>query len=96
YITPIHLPKTRIRRGRSASIFGMLRPAAPAARVRVQIQFRQRGAKRWRTRKRITVGGPRHYFNTSLRVTRAGSVRILWSNGGRAVASRAVSVVVTR
>ena len=94
YITPIHLPKTRIRRGRSAQVFGMLRPAAPSARVRVQIQFRPRGAKRWQTRKRITVRGPRHYFNTTLRITRRGSVRVLWRNGGSSVASRAVSVVV--
>lgn len=96
YITPIHLTKTRVRRGRSTTVFGMLRPAAPAARVRVQIQFRPRGAKRWQTRKRITVGGPRHYFTTRLRLTRRGSVRILWANGGRSVASRTVSVNVTR
>ncbi|HWI07749.1 MAG TPA: cellulase family glycosylhydrolase [Solirubrobacteraceae bacterium] len=96
YITPIHLPKTRIRRGRSASVFGMLRPAPPYARVRVQIQFRPRGAKRWQTRKRITVGGPRHYFITRLRITRRGSVRILWRNGNHSVASRTVSVSVIR
>lgn len=96
YITPIHLTRTRVRRGRSTTVFGMLRPAAPAARVRVQIQFRPRGAKRWQTRKRITAAGPRHYFQTRLRLTRRGSVRILWPNGGRSVASRTVSVDVTR
>ena len=95
YVTPIHLTKTRVRRGFSTRVFGMLRPAAPAARVRVQIQFRPRGAKRWQTHKRITVRGPRHYFTTPLRMTRPGSVRILWSNG-RAVASRSVFVRVTR
>ena len=96
YITPIHVTKTRIRRGRSATIFGMLRPAPPNVRVRVQIQFRPRGAKRWRTRKRVNVGGPRHYFTTRVRMTRTGSVRILWNHGGKPVASRTVMLLVTR
>ena len=96
YITPIHVTKTRVRSGRSTTVFGMLRPAAPATRVRVQIQFRPRGAKRWRTHKRIMVGGPRHYFETRLRLTRRGSVRILWVNRGRATVSRTVSVNVRR
>lgn len=95
YITPIHLTQTRVRRGRSTTVFGMLRPAAPAATVRAQIQFRQRGAKRWQTRKRVTVRGPRHYFTTRLRLTRPGYVRIFWSNG-KPYASRPVAVRVTR
>lgn len=96
YITPIHLTKSRVRRGLSTTVFGMTRPAAPAASVRVQVQFRPRGAKRWQTRKRVTVRGPRHYFQTRLRVTRTGSLRILWANGARPVASRAVTVTATR
>ncbi len=96
YITPIHLRATRVRRGRSTTVFGMTRPAQPNVAVRVQLQFRPAGAKRWATRKRLTAGGPRHYFETRLRVMRSGSVRILWSNAGRAVASRAVRVTATR
>jgi hypothetical protein len=96
YITPIHLRATRVRRGRSTTVFGMTRPAAPTATVHVQVQFRAKGAKRWATRKRITVKGPRHYFQTPLRVTRSGHVRILWANGARAVASRVVAVSTTR
>lgn len=96
YVTPIHLTATRVRRGRSTTVFGMTRPAAPTARVRVQVQFRPRGAKRWSTRKRISARGPRHYFQTRLRVTGSGSVRILWKNGSRAVASRAVRITAAR
>ncbi len=96
YITPIHLRATRLRRGRSTTVFGMTRPAAPTASVRVQIQFRPRGAKRWQTRKRITAKGPRHYLETRVRITRTGFVRILWANGPRAVASRPVAVTATR
>ena len=94
YITPIHLTRTRLQRGRSTTVFGMTRPAQPSARVRVQVQFRPRGAKRWRTRSRVTAKGPRHYFQKRLRVTRSGHVRILWANGSRATASRAVRVTV--
>ena len=96
YVTPIFVKKTRLRGGRTTTVFGMLRPAQAPARVRVQLQFRSRGRKRWQTRRRITVGGPRHYFEARLRVPRSGSVRILWRHGGRSVASRAVRVTVGR
>ncbi|MGH2899584.1 MAG: cellulase family glycosylhydrolase [Solirubrobacteraceae bacterium] len=96
YVTPIFLRSSRVRRGRSTTVFGMLRAAQAASSQKVQIQVRPRGAKRWRTRVRMTVGGPRHYFQKRLRMTRSGYVRILWSNAGRAVASRAVRVTVVR
>jgi len=92
YITPIHLTRTRLRRGSSTTLFGMLRPAGPTRSVTVQIQFRARGAKRWQTRKRLAVAGPRHYFQTRMRVTSSGHARILWSSGSRPLASRPVAV----
>jgi hypothetical protein len=94
YITPIHLTRARLRRGSSTAVFGMLRPAGPTRNVPVQVQFRARGAKRWQTRKRVTVRGPQHYFQTRLRVMRSGYVRILWSSGSRPLASRPVTVTV--
>jgi hypothetical protein len=96
YITPIFLTKTQLRRGRSTTVFGLLRPAQATSTQTVQVQFRPRGAKRWQTRARVTVAGPQHYFQKRLTVTRAGSVRILWSNAGRPVASRAVTVTTLR
>jgi hypothetical protein len=92
YITPIHLTRTRVRRGSSTTLFGMLRPAGPTRSVTVQIQFRARGGKRWQTRKRLAVRGPRHYFQKRMRVTSSGSMRILWSSGSRPLASRPVTV----
>ncbi|MGH2943815.1 MAG: cellulase family glycosylhydrolase [Solirubrobacteraceae bacterium] len=96
YMTPIFVKQPRIRPGRSTGIFGMLRSAPSGAAVPVQLQFRRRGSKRWVTRKRVTAGGARHYFETRMVVPRSGHVRILWSNGGRPVASRAAAVTVAR
>jgi len=92
YVTPLFLSKTRFRGAGSTSVFGLLRPASSNAKVKVQIQFRARGSKAWRTRKTPTVGGPRHYLRTRLRVTRTGAVRLRWKNGTRQVISRSVSV----
>lgn len=96
YMTPIFVKQQRVRRGRSTGIFGMLRPAEPTARVRASIQFRARGAKRWKTRKTVTVRGPRHYFETRVTVPASGHLRISWRNGGRRLTSRAANVTATR
>ena len=96
YMTPLFVKQQRVRRGGSTGIFGMLRPADAAARVRANVQFRVRGAKRWRTRKTITVGGPRHYFQTRVTVPASGYLRIAWRNGSRKLTSRNANVTATR
>lgn len=96
YVTPIFLKKTRLRRAGSTTVFGMLRPAAAGTKVKAQIQFRAKGSKKWRTRVTRTVGGPRHYLNVRLRVSRTGLVRLSWKNGTRRLTSRSVGVVVKR
>ena len=96
YATPLFVKTPRVRRGRAVNIFGMLRAAGPTTRPRVSIEFRAKGARRWSTRKRIVVSGPRHYLNTSVRVPASGAVRLRWTNGGSALVSRAAAVTVTR
>jgi hypothetical protein len=96
YMTPLFVKQTRVRRGRSTGVWGMLRPAQATATVKVHIQFRVRGAKRWRTRKTITVGGPRHYFETRVTVPASGYLRISWRNGSRTLTSRNANVTATR
>ena len=96
YITPLLLKTPRVRRGTSVRLFGMLRSADAATRPRVSIQWRARRAKRWHSRKTVRVGGPRHYFNTTVRVPSSGYIRLRWVNGRKATASRAARVTVTR
>ena len=96
YMTPIFVKQQRVRRGRSTGIFGMLRPPTAATAVRANIQFRVRGGKRWRTRKTVTVGGPRHYFETRVTVPATGYLRIAWRHGARTLTSRNANVTATR
>jgi hypothetical protein len=96
YMTPLFVKQARVRRGRSTGVWGMLRPADATARVRAHIQFRVRGGSRWKTRKTVTVGGPRHYFETRVTVPASGYLRISWRNGSRTLTSRSANVTATR
>ncbi|MDP1847793.1 MAG: cellulase family glycosylhydrolase [Solirubrobacteraceae bacterium] len=96
YMTPFFVKQQRVRRGRSTGVFGMLRPAAPTTRERASIQFRARGAKRWRTRRTVTVRGPRHYFETRVTVPSTGYLRIRWTHGSRTLTSRTANVTAVR
>jgi hypothetical protein len=96
YMTPLVVKTPRVRRGAGVQLFGMLRGAAPTALAKVSLQWRSRGGKGWRTRRTITVGGPRHYFNTTVSVPGSGYVRLRWVNAAKAYASRAAAVTVTR
>lgn len=96
YVTPLFISKTRLRRGASASLFGLLRSADPATAVKVQIQFRAKHSKKWKTRKTVSTKAPRHYLRTKLVIRSAGSVRLRWMNGATPVTSRSVSVTVRR
>jgi hypothetical protein len=96
YATPLFLKKARVRRGRAVPLFGMLRPAVPTSRPTVSIQWRSKNGRRWKTRKRIGVAGPRHYFNSTVVPLGTGYIRLRWTKGGRALASRAAAVTVVR
>ncbi len=80
YLTPIVVKQQRVRRGGSTGVFGALRPAEAGIAVRARIQFRSKTSKKWKTRKTITVGGPRHYFETRVTVPATGYLRIVWAN----------------
>ncbi|MEA2139618.1 MAG: hypothetical protein QOG56_2768 [Solirubrobacteraceae bacterium] len=96
YITPLYVKTPRVRRGHPVRLFGMLRAAGASARPKVAIQWRRKGLKHWSTRKTLTVGGPRHYFNARVSVPATGSVRVRWPNGSRVRVSRTANVTVVR
>jgi hypothetical protein len=96
YVTPIFVSKTRVRRGQSAKLFGLLRTADPAKPVKVQIQFRAKGSTKWKTRKTVSTAAPRHYLSAKVAIRSAGAVRLSWKNGTTQVTSRSVTVAIRR
>jgi hypothetical protein len=94
YVTPIYVKQRTVRRGRSVGIFGLLRGAKAGTTPAAQVQWRPRGAKRWRTLRTVRVGGVRHFLNTKVRVRATGQLRLRWSNGRRPNASRPAEITV--
>jgi hypothetical protein len=72
----------------------MLRGAAPNAATPAQIQFRSKGAKRWRKLRTVNAGGQGNYLNARVRPPRSGSLRLSWRNGAKTQVSRAASITV--
>ncbi|MEA2232805.1 MAG: hypothetical protein QOD83_2621 [Solirubrobacteraceae bacterium] len=93
YVTPLYVKQRAVRRGRTVGIFGMLRSAKAGTLQTVRIQFRARGRKRWQTQLTRKVGGPRHYFETRVRVPASGDLRLLWKDGSRLRMSRIAPIV---
>jgi hypothetical protein len=96
YITPLFIKTPRVHRGTPVQLFGMLRPAAPTTRSKVIVQWRPAHRKRWQTRRTLTIGGPRGYFNSSVRVPSSGALRLRWINAHKVLVSRPARVTITR
>ncbi len=92
YRLPIFLPSRSVKKGRKLRVWGLVRPAANGTAPRVQLQLRAT-TKGARFKKVKTVNGSkgRGYVNTTFKVNRSGAVRLVWSSGGRTLASRSVS-----
>jgi len=88
---PVHVSPRRTRRGRRVVIWGGNRPARAGARLKVAVEFRRRGSRRWRVVRRLTTRSRRNYVLTRLRARASGRYRLAWEAGR----SRAVSVKVT-
>ena len=63
---------------RGHRLWGVLRPAAPKAAAKASIRYRPPGARKYRTIRRVTAHGVRNVVRATLRVTRGGSVRIVY------------------
>jgi hypothetical protein len=66
-------------RGVRRHVWALLRPAAPGERPQAEIQYRRRGAKRWRRLRTVTASGPRNAIEARVRIPRgAGALRVGW------------------
>jgi hypothetical protein len=92
YVTPLFVKQRTVRRGRTVGVFGMLRSAKAGTLQTVRIQFRAKGRKLWQTQRTRKVGGPRHYFETRVRVPASGELRLQWKDGSHVRLSRTEAV----
>jgi hypothetical protein len=86
YRFPVWLPKRTARRGTKISVFGLARAAPSGATV--SIQFRRKGATRWRTLATRATTKRRGYLSAQVSLPGSGAIRLLQAR----TASRALSV----
>ena len=99
YQRPIHVSRSRVRRGQAVSLYGQLRPARNGAALTAEVQFRPRGSGRWKRVRQLSVRSVRNSLVTPVRLVRSGSLRLAWRDAaGGAVPqhSRSVAVRVVR
>ena len=99
YQRPIHVSRSRVRRGRTVALYGQLRPARNGASLSADVEFRPQRSRRWRRVRRIAVRSFRNTLLTNVRIVRSGSLRLTWrdpAGRGAPQRSRTVAVRVTR
>jgi hypothetical protein len=110
YRLPLYLPRTSLRRGRRAEVWGNVRPAPFSARDSYQpqtvaIQFKSLGHGGFQTLKKLTLSGSNSYFDVRVAFARSGYVRLAYAYpqtdpylpvgaGGTTVTSRLVRITV--
>lgn len=95
YQRTVDVQPRRPKRGSKLRIWGVLRSAANGSALGVKVQFSRTGKSGWRTVGRpATVTNPRGNFNMSVKFTRNGSYRLVWTDpaAGAPVVTRAVAV----
>jgi hypothetical protein len=101
YELPLFLPTTSVRAPSNLTVWGGVRPAAyDAAHVKglkpmVKIQFKAKSGG-YKTVKTLAVNlkSPGGYFDTKVRFTASGSVRLLYTAGKSTLASRVQAITV--
>ena len=91
YRMPLWLPKTAGTKRGSLEVWGCARaaPFAPKSQQKIQIQFAAPRAK-YTTIKTVTPGNRGCYFDTSVRFTASGNVRLVWN--GQYSRTQAISI----
>jgi hypothetical protein len=99
YRLPIWISSSRVRRGRSLLVWGMLRMAPKFTAATALIRWRPLGGRRFQTISTVQVpaSAAYGYFTTRVVVPGTGSVRLGWRNGtGTLFVGRVVGVTVGR
>ena len=94
YRLPLYLPSTTVKHGHSVLVWGCARPSHAYRQHRVVLQYRI-GKGAFRTIATVNVRNVRGYFETHVRPSRSGALRLAWTYpGGATVYSRTVNVTV--
>ena len=80
YRHPIYVGPRRLRKGRRFRVFGCLRTAS--APVTVELQFRKRRSREYRSLKTTTSSGDRGYVFLTTPARRSGAFRLAWHKPG--------------
>jgi hypothetical protein len=97
---PVYLPVASAEKGQSLEVWGCVRPAHftgldKGKTTVVQIQFKQSGARSYKTIKPVTVDDADGYFDTRVTPPASGTLQLSWAYpGGPTIHSRPVSVTV--
>jgi hypothetical protein len=95
YRLAVYVPQTQVRRGRRILVWGCARPAHAYGNERVVVQFQRRGRGPFTRLATVTIRNGRGYFETRVRSSASGVIRLAWSYpGSPPVYSRTVRVTV--
>jgi hypothetical protein len=99
YRMPLYMPTITVGHPRTLEVWGGVRPSYFAQLdsgdpPQALVQFRRRGSATFSTIKVVSITNPRGYFDLRLRFSTSGTVRTTWTNAGRTLHSRSVTVTV--
>jgi hypothetical protein len=92
YRMPLWLPRTQGTKKEALEVWGCAR-AAPKSQQKIQIQFAAPRAP-YKTVKTVTPGNRGCYFDTSVRFTKTGNVRLAWNGPGGVQYSRTQAISI--
>jgi hypothetical protein len=102
YQRPAFASPQRVRGGGRVRVWGGLRSAPNGRKLSGKLQFRARGARKWKSVRRFSTRNFHNYVTVNTRARKGqrhtGYYRLLWRNpaGGKALTSRATYVKLRR
>jgi hypothetical protein len=95
YRLPVYMPESSVRRNRSALVWGCARPAHAYHQPTLAVQYQSGRHGAFRTIATVSIHNVRGYFETHVRLSSSGALRLAWTYpGGATVYSRVTNVTV--